>query len=427
MSLYQGKTVLAPMVRVSSVGFRVFCAAQGADVVFSEEVVAAKLGRCRREVRVHNDAVGRMIEFVAYEPFKNQYKRNVVFTTPARASANQTSEGAPVVLQLGVSSAAVGAAAALLCCEDVDGIDVNMGCPKKFSVANGMGAALMRDTFRAAAILLAMDAAVNAPDRLTARGRRVPLSFKVRLLETSEATADMLISIMEKVGPNRVHAVTLHARTVDQTSETPPHYDRAAETVNRLRSHPLFKEMCFVLNGSVRSREDGAAKMAKFGFDAVMLARHAMWDMSVFSSKVSSVGGHSALGSEAGELPWAYASWMDLYRDLLRCHARYCTPFTFVKYHLTRSISCIPAMRHLMVAVQRDANCYADVARILAMPVEEQASMRGANALELVSCVPKGELTLDAATPGNGDVAGSERGQGDEGAAAPMLKKRKRQ
>ncbi|RNF11843.1 putative dihydrouridine synthase [Trypanosoma rangeli] len=427
MSLYQGKIILAPMVRVSNVGFRVFCAAQGADIVFSEEVVAARLGRCRREVRAHNDDVGLMIEFVAYEPFKNQYKRSVVFTTPARAVANQTSEGAPIVLQLGVSDAAVGAAAALLCCEDVDGIDVNMGCPKKFSVSNGMGAALMRDTSKAAAILLAIDDAVNAPDMLTTRGRRVPLSFKIRLLETAEATADMLISIMEKVGPNHVHAVTLHARTVDQTSETPPHYDRAAETVKRLRSHPLFKEMCFVLNGSVRSREDGETKTTQFGFDAAMIARHAMWDMSVFSSNVSSMEGHNALGSEADELPFAYTSWMDLYRDLLRCHAKYCTPFNFVKYHITRSISCIPAMKHLMVAIQQEAHCYEDVARILALPVEEQVSMRGVARMEMVLCVPMREFVLDAVCHRNDDAASGEEGGGDEGAAAPVLKKQRKE
>ncbi|ESS70081.1 dihydrouridine synthase [Trypanosoma cruzi Dm28c] len=426
MSLYQRKTILAPMVRVGNVGFRVFCAAQGADVVFTEEVVAAKLARCHREVRVHNDAAGPMIEFVAYELFKNQYKRSVVFTTPARDMANQSGEGAPVVLQLGVSDAAVGVAAALLCCEDVDGIDVNMGCPKKFSVDNGMGAALMRDTSKAASILFALDDALNSPDKLEARGRRVPLSFKIRLLETAEATADMLISIMEKVGANRVHAITLHARTVNQVAEDSPHYDRAAEAVRRLRSHPLFKEMCFVLNGSVRSRDDGAVKMAQFGFDAIMIARHAMWDMSVFSRHVSSAGGRSSLSSEDAEAPLASTSWMDLYRSLLRTHAKYCTPFTYVKYHLTRSIPCIPALRHLMTAVQQEANCYEDLAKIFSLPLEEQESMRGVAAVEMVACVPNREVTLGVVSSNaikHNDAARSGRVRSEKSAATPAAKK----
>ena len=29
-------------------------------------------------------------------------------------------------------------------CRDVDGIDVNMGCPKHFSVSGGMGSALLK-------------------------------------------------------------------------------------------------------------------------------------------------------------------------------------------------------------------------------------------------------------------------------------------
>ncbi|KEG14213.1 putative dihydrouridine synthase [Trypanosoma grayi] len=417
--------MLAPMVRVGSVGFRIFCAAHGADVVFSEEVVAAKLVRCCREVRVCDESVGPMVEFVAYEPFKQKYKRSVAFSTPLRSAADRAGEGAPVVLQLGVSSPEMGVAAALQCCEDVDGIDVNMGCPKKFSVANGMGAALMRDTARAASILVAIDAAVNAPERVAVRGRRVPVSFKTRLLETAETTAQMILSVMEKVGPNRVHAITLHARTTTQTSETPPLYDRAAATVKLLRAHPLLERMCFVLNGSVTCRADGAIKMTKFGFDSVMIARHAMWDMSVFSHQEQPEG--CVVSNEVGETPLASASWLELYRDLLRYQVKYQTPFMYVKYHLTRSIPCISAMKHLMTAIQQETSCYEDVAKVLGFPTEEQLGMRDAAPMELVSCIPEGSFHTNDVCHANCDATNTVQGCSEVTAAAPVLKKSRKE
>ncbi|CBH15507.1 tRNA-dihydrouridine synthase 2, putative [Trypanosoma brucei gambiense DAL972] len=410
MSIFNGKTILAPMVRVGTVGFRVFCAAQGADIVFSEEVVASKLIRCKREVRTYAGCPCSMVEFVSYEPYKNKFKRSIAFATVARGGCNSQGEGAPVVLQLGVAEPAIGARAALLCVDDVDGIDVNMGCPKKFSVDNGMGAALMRDPARAAAILVAVDEAVNSPEKVVARRRRVPISFKTRLLDTADATAQMLLSVMEGVGPDRVHAITLHARTPDQLPDSPPHYERVAATISQLRSHKLFSKVCFVLNGSISSRGDGRRKAAQFGFDAAMIARHAMLDMSVFS-KVSSEPREDP-GDDRGPCtdfmatPMACASWMELYRGLLRHHVIYRTPYVYTKYHLTRSVPNITALKHLMIALQRETNCYEDAARIFGLSVEEQQSMQGVSEAELLSSLPVEEQDLNEAKLLIGETTG---------------------
>nr|CCC93643.1 putative tRNA-dihydrouridine synthase 2 [Trypanosoma congolense IL3000] len=399
-SIYHGKTILAPMVRVGNVGFRAYCAAQGADVVFSEEVVAAKLARCRREVRTYREDVGPMVEFVMYEPYKNKFKRTVAFATLVRTEARPSGEGAPVILQLGVAQPTLGACAALLCADDVDGVDVNMGCPKKFSVNNGMGAALMLDPPRAAAIIVAIDDAINTPDKVSLRGHRLPISIKTRLLDTAGATAQMLIAIMERVGPNRVHGITLHARTRDQAPDSPALYERAAQTVKQLRQHPLFCGVCFVLNGSVTSRYDGKRKAAHFGFDAAMIARHAMWDMSVFSNTpqekeaLHESGDSGVLVDVPGATPAACSSWLDLYRDLLRYHMRYNTPYAYAKYHLTRSVPNIIPLRHLMVQLQEEASTYENAAKIFGLPEEEQYAMRGAPPVELVTLVPEGGADL---------------------------------
>ena len=53
--------------------------------------------------------------------------------------------------------------------QDVDGIDINMGCPKKFSVQGGMGAALLKNQAAAEDIV-----------RTLAQQLTIPVSVKIR-------------------------------------------------------------------------------------------------------------------------------------------------------------------------------------------------------------------------------------------------------
>lgn len=54
-------------------------------------------------------------------------------------------EDGPCILQLGTANAELALRAAQFVEKDVDGIDVNMGCPKSFSTDGGMGAALLQN------------------------------------------------------------------------------------------------------------------------------------------------------------------------------------------------------------------------------------------------------------------------------------------
>ena len=45
---YQGKNILAPMVRVSTLPFRLLALDYGADIVYVEELIDKKLMHCRR-------------------------------------------------------------------------------------------------------------------------------------------------------------------------------------------------------------------------------------------------------------------------------------------------------------------------------------------------------------------------------------------
>lgn len=58
-----------------------------------------------------------------------------------------------MVLQLGTANAERALRIAKMIENDVAGIDINMGCPKEFSIKGGMGAALLSDPDRAKNIL----------------------------------------------------------------------------------------------------------------------------------------------------------------------------------------------------------------------------------------------------------------------------------
>lgn len=68
-----------------------------------------------------------------------------------------------VVLQLGTANAERALKIAKMVENDVAAIDINMGCPKEFSIKGGMGAALLADPDRAKDILKTLVDNVKIP------------------------------------------------------------------------------------------------------------------------------------------------------------------------------------------------------------------------------------------------------------------------
>ncbi|CAE8581223.1 unnamed protein product, partial [Polarella glacialis] len=94
--------------------------------VWGEEIIDKKLiGAVRKE----NKAFG-IVDYVSPR------ESTCVFSTCPE-------ERSRMIFQLGTASGPLASEAALLVHKDVRGIDVNMGCPKSFSVKGGMGAALL--------------------------------------------------------------------------------------------------------------------------------------------------------------------------------------------------------------------------------------------------------------------------------------------
>ncbi len=89
----------------------------GATMVYTEETIDKKILTCQR---VENSQLGT-IDFV------NKDKRPCLQVKP----------GERVVFQLGTADAVTALRAAEMVCRDVRAIDVNMGCPKTFSIQGG--------------------------------------------------------------------------------------------------------------------------------------------------------------------------------------------------------------------------------------------------------------------------------------------------
>lgn len=94
-----------------------------------------------------------------------------------------------------------------LCSEkDVAGFDVNMGCPKNFSILGGMGAALLTQPDKIKEILSTLVTNLS-----------IPVTCKIRLLPTMEETLS-LCKLIESCG---VAALAVHGRTKEERPQHP--------------------------------------------------------------------------------------------------------------------------------------------------------------------------------------------------------------
>ncbi|XP_028783936.1 tRNA-dihydrouridine(20) synthase [NAD(P)+]-like isoform X2 [Neltuma alba] len=241
---YENKLVLAPMVRVGTLPFRLLAAQYGADITYGEEIIDHKLVKCER----------RFNEIIGSTDFVEKGTQSVVFST-----CNEEKDR--VVCQLGTSDAVRALKAAQLVCNDVAAVDINMGCPKSFSVSGGMGAALLTKPEVIHDILTTLK-----------RNLSIPVTCKIRLLKSPNDTVELARRI-EKTG---VSAVAVHGRKVPDRPRDPAKWNEIADVVSAL-SIPV------IANGDVFEYNDFKRIKSATGASSVMVARGALWNASVFS------------------------------------------------------------------------------------------------------------------------------------------------
>lgn len=176
-----------------------------------------------------------------------------------------------LIYQMGTGEPNLALEAALTVVNDVDGLDVNMGCPKKFSVSGGMGSALLGDMKRACDILQTLRRNIHC---------NKPVSAKIRLLDEDnpKPTVDFVRNLV-KAGAN---AIAIHGRIRGDESHSMARWGTLIEVVRELKMCGDVTNVPIVINGDLYTREDIREMKWRTGCDGIMLARPALYNISLF-------------------------------------------------------------------------------------------------------------------------------------------------
>ncbi|XP_026757443.2 tRNA-dihydrouridine(20) synthase [NAD(P)+]-like [Galleria mellonella] len=243
---YKDKIILAPMVRIGTLPMRLLALRYGADIVYTEELIDWKFLRSRRKC----NEILNTIDYI------DQTDGTIVFRTCKE-------EKEKVVLQLGTCDAERALKVAKMVENDVAAIDINMGCPKEFSIKGGMGVALMAQPEKANTILKTLVKNVS-----------IPVSCKIRIFETPEKT----LELVNKLVSSGIKAIAIHGRTRDERPQHAVHTD-----IIRY----IAESICIPVIANGGSKEiEKHGDIYKFkeltGCTSVMIARAAEWNCSIF-------------------------------------------------------------------------------------------------------------------------------------------------
>jgi len=318
--LYRG-IGLAPMVRASTTPLRILALQYGADFTYTEELVDRSLSQT---IRVENKDL-QTIDYIkdpATLPKKTRKKLKADNNRPCLIlRIDPKIEKGKLICQLGTGDPKLALAAAKRVVEDVDAIDVNMGCPKKFSVSGGMGSALLKDPDRAAQILLTLKNELLGP-----LGK--PLSCKIRLLETTQET----VEFVERMISAGADAVAIHARRVGHEPTVAADWNSLEEVLRVLRKR--HRNFNFLVNGDFYDRKERVEFMERTKVDGLLLGRPALYNTSTFilPSSTSSTASH----------PISTTTLMDkttVIQEYLRHSVRYDSHYKNTKYVICEMMS----------------------------------------------------------------------------------------
>ena len=229
-----------------------------------------------------------------------------------------------------------------------DGIDINTGCPDRRVLRQGAGAALIGDPVRMGEIYAAA--------REGAGG--LPVSIKTRLGIKRDILEEWLAVLLEL----RPAAITLHARTVRELSNTAAHWDAIARAVCQARGSGVP----IIGNGDVRDPAHGRELAAQTGADGVMLGRAIFGNPWLFHPTVRK----RELGLERVlETMLEHAALFDRLLGEVR-------PFVEMRRHFKAYLAGFPDTRALRVALMECAGL-ADAQAIVAHHLAQRGDRTG--------------------------------------------------
>lgn len=148
-----------------------------------------------------------------------------------------------------------------------DGVDINMGCPEKSVVKNGLCIAMINNRPLAGEIIQAVQEGAGS----------LPVSVKTRLgLQQPDFTwHEFLLG-------KKLNMLTIHGRTAKQMSKVPANWKMIGE-VRKLRDK-LSPSTLIVGNGDVQSRTHGSKLAAQYSLDGIMIGRGIFDDPYAFAA-----------------------------------------------------------------------------------------------------------------------------------------------
>lgn len=325
--LYKGEA-LAPMVRASTIQLRTLALRYGADFVYTEELVDRSLSSCTRVV---NDD-GTIDFFKDTSNLSAKSLRKLDDGKFLLLRIDPSIEKDKLVCQIGSGEPELALAAARIVHRDVRAIDLNMGCPKvrisryhvvphlcvspqKFSVSGGMGSALLSDPDRACRIIRSLTNELTSSDY-----NPIPVSGKIRLLKDITSTVEFATGLINA----GAKAIAIHGRQPGDLAIQPADWKTLETTVSLLTSK--FPSNPILVNGDFYTRDDFTSFCHKTGAAGVLLARPALYNLSIFRKP------------EKGDSPpFGYNSPLlmdrtEVIRDYIRESVRYGAHFKNVKY-----------------------------------------------------------------------------------------------
>jgi tRNA-dihydrouridine synthase 2 len=397
--LFRGKMLLAPMVRANTLPLRLLALEYGADTVYTEELVDRKWadGRIRR---VENERLGT-IDFVEDVPMsrKQRNRLGVVAEEGCAAPTMQkvvlrvspAHERGRLIFQIGTNCAARALKAAQVVIGDVAGVDLNMGCPKKFSVHGGMGAGLLKTPEVAKDVIRTLKNGLPAGKTVTCK-IRLPAGGDVR------ANADFCRA-MESAGAD---AVAVHLRGAGERNGDRARWEQARDLSASIT-------VPFIANGDVLAGPHVGRLRAMVRGDApeggstpdpsapspvsLMIARGALRNCSIF--RAAGPGGSDAMVplddvvrrylrlSILAEPPWVNPKYVVM--QMLRWNGTLKTPLgkhvrssrSFAQLAAPFNVDCAGSVYGTDASSSDKAGCAAGSAAVAAHAYSDEYFSRG--------------------------------------------------
>ncbi|ESN96557.1 hypothetical protein HELRODRAFT_107587 [Helobdella robusta] len=233
MELFESKDVVkicAPMVRYSSLPFRLLVRKYGCDLAYTPMIIADSFVKSEK---------ARANDFVT-----NLNDR-------------------PLVVQFAANDASVFAEASAFVINYADGVDLNCGCPQRWAMRDGYGCCLLKKPE------LMEDIVKTLKNRI--HRRDFSISVKIRLLHDLGKTIE-ICRRMERIGCSWI---TVHARTPDQKHQ-PANWDPLKDIVDSLK-------IPVVANGDIKSMNDVTKVVNVTGVKGVMSARGLLGNPALYN------------------------------------------------------------------------------------------------------------------------------------------------